>query len=602
MGALMKETAMRRVCGLVLLLCMGLAPAAAHAWWNKAWSYRKQVTVDATPTGVNVSGPIGRVPVLIRLHSGNFSFKDAVDNGSDLRFVGADDKTPLTYHIESYDPLLGVGTIWVDVPAIAGGSKAQLWMYYGNKNVGAGVDSAGTFDPDYTLVYHYDTPAGTAPTDKTANKNNASNPSAGVNDGGIIGRSARFSGGLPITVPATGSTAIAAGSAFTFSTWVKPDAGATGALFAKREGTNSLLVALAGGVPTLTTTGGTPVSLRGTAVLTPGQWSHVAVTFDGKQAALFVGGRPVATAAAVLPAIGGAETIGGDNGQGFAGELDETRTSKVARTGNVLFLDASGQGQDGKLIGFGKDEEQGSGGGVIGFILNSVSSLDWGIIGTCMALLAAAIGVIVWKAGYIGNIAGANAAFQRLYSRFDGDLEPLDELNLTPDEMATLRQSPLARIYNNGMVEVEHRRKLYGNIPLSDEAVHAIRSELDACQTVENQKLDKFMVLLTIAISGGPFIGLLGTVIGVMITFGGVALAGDVNVNAIAPGIAAALLATIAGLAAAIPALFGYNYLNSQITEIADAMRVFVDRLVTRLAEMQSDRANPLPPLAMAAE
>jgi len=61
------------------------------------------------------------------------------------------------------------------------------------------------------------------------------------------------------------------------------------------------------------------------------------------------------------------------------------------------------------------------------------------------------------------------------------------------------------------------------------------------------------MVMLTIAISGGPFLGLLGTVIGVMITFAAIAAAGDVNVNAIAPGIAAALAATVAGLAVAIP-------------------------------------------------
>jgi biopolymer transport protein ExbB len=118
----------------------------------------------------------------------------------------------------------------------------------------------------------------------------------------------------------------------------------------------------------------------------------------------------------------------------------------------------------------------------------------------------------------------------------------------------------------------------------------------------ENQKLDKWMVILTIAISGGPFIGLLGTVVGVMTVFGGVAMAGDVNVNAIAPGIAAALLATIAGLACAIPSLFGYNYLNGRISALADQMRVFVDRLITRLAEMQSDAAYNPPPLPLAAE
>ncbi len=96
------------------------------------------------------------------------------------------------------------------------------------------------------------------------------------------------------------------------------------------------------------------------------------------------------------------------------------------------------------------------------------------------------------------------------------------------------------------------------------------------------------MVWLTISISGGPFLGLLGTVIGVMITFAAIAQAGDVNVNAIAPGTAAALVATVAGLGVAIPCLFGYNYLNTRIKEIVADKRVFVDEFVTRIAETYS--------------
>jgi len=108
----------------------------------------------------------------------------------------------------------------------------------------------------------------------------------------------------------------------------------------------------------------------------------------------------------------------------------------------------------------------------------------------------------------------------------------------------------------------------------------------------ESQKLNKLMVFLTIAISGGPFLGLLGTVVGVMITFAAIAAAGDVNVNAIAPGIAAALLATVAGLAVAIPALFGYNYLISRIKEATSDMHVFADEFVTKLAEFYRPRAD----------
>ncbi len=96
------------------------------------------------------------------------------------------------------------------------------------------------------------------------------------------------------------------------------------------------------------------------------------------------------------------------------------------------------------------------------------------------------------------------------------------------------------------------------------------------------QRLNRMMVVLTIAISGGPFLGLLGTVVGVMITFAAIAASGDVNVNAIAPGIAAALVATVAGLGVAIPALFAYNYLISRIKDLTSDIQVFVDEFVTQ--------------------
>ena len=93
------------------------------------------------------------------------------------------------------------------------------------------------------------------------------------------------------------------------------------------------------------------------------------------------------------------------------------------------------------------------------------------------------------------------------------------------------------------------------------------------------------MVLLTIAISGGPFLGLMGTVLGVMITFAGVAAEGNVNINAIAPGVAAALLTTVTGLTVAIPSMFAYNWLTTRIREIASQTRVFSNVLTARIAD-----------------
>ncbi|MCX6913746.1 MAG: NADH-quinone oxidoreductase subunit NuoB [Verrucomicrobia bacterium] len=94
------------------------------------------------------------------------------------------------------------------------------------------------------------------------------------------------------------------------------------------------------------------------------------------------------------------------------------------------------------------------------------------------------------------------------------------------------------------------------------------------------------------AISGGPFLGLLGTVMGVMITFAVIAATGDVNINSIAPGISGALAATVAGLAVAIPALFAYNYLLTQIKGITADMQVFTDEFLAMISYRISERSE----------
>ena len=59
---------------LPLVLAASLLPQAANAWWQQDWSYRKPVSVDTTPKGANIAEPLGRMPVLVRLHAGNFQF------------------------------------------------------------------------------------------------------------------------------------------------------------------------------------------------------------------------------------------------------------------------------------------------------------------------------------------------------------------------------------------------------------------------------------------------------------------------------------------------------------------------------------------------
>lgn len=585
---------MNRLLVAAFLTALSVATPAL-AWWQDAWPYRKTIAVDTSATGLNVAGAIGRTPVLVRLHSGNFQFGDVLENGADLRFVASDDKTPLTYHIESFDPLLGVANIWVDVPRLAGGEKQDIFLYYGNKSAPAAVDTAATFDPDYALVLHYDEAPGSATTDKSSYKNNPVGTPSGIDEGAVIGRGAKFAASSGLSVPASPSLIVPANGGFTFSTWVKVDALEPNAALFSRDG---VIVGLAAGIP-YAQIGAT--RLTAAAPLTAGQWAHVALASGAGTATLYVNGAVAGTGAAATPALSGPLSIGGAAGAPFSGTLDETRFSKVARPAALVMADANGQGAETRLLAFGADEQEGGGESTIMFILKATPMLDWFIIGLCMVLLALAIAVMAWKGSYLGKAQAANARFMKRFHALHENLVPIDRFpNISAAESAALKTSPLGRLYETGIEELEVRTNARGDRPLTGEAVEALRAAIDAEQVAENQKFDKWMVLLTITISGGPFIGLLGTVLGVMNTFGGVALAGEVNVNAIAPGIAAALLATIAGLAAAIPALFGYNYLNSRISAMADEMRVFVDRLVTRLAEMQSERAyhNDNPPAA----
>jgi biopolymer transport protein ExbB len=582
----------------LILLAIGAAtalPSAANAaWWQTDWSFRKQITIDTSPKGGNIAESAGRVPVLIRLHSGNFSFGDAQENGSDIRFVSADDKTPLAFHIESYDPVLGMANIWVDVPEFPAAATKDIWLYYANKKATAGADAPGTFDPDYVLVYHFDDAAGTPVHDKTANANNATTAAA-VDEGSVIGKGARFTGASAINVPASTSLAVKAGDPFTFSTWVKYTAPqARAALYARHDGAGSLIVGIDQGAPFVEVNGSAvPVKLASPQALRAGQWSHVAATADGKTVTLYVNGRSVASGPGALPALNTPTGIGGDVQAGsgvasFAGSMDEVRISRVARSAAVMLADAEAQGPANKLIVFGADEKQsGFGFGYFGIIIKSVTIDAWVVIGI-LGIMAAVSWFVMWtKSSYIGSVAKANDRFLEFYRQRSGDLFAIEhDMEGRDRDRRRLAQSSIYRIFRSGSQEILHRAGGTGNVQLDAQGIEVVRALMDATLVRENQKLASNMVLLTIAISGGPFLGLLGTVVGVMITFAAIAAAGDVNINAIAPGISAALLATVAGLGVAIPALFGYNYLLTRSKNVTANMQVFVDEFVARISEI----------------
>jgi biopolymer transport protein ExbB len=592
-----------------------LVALAASSWWSNDWKYRKEIGFDLSPAGADIAASPQNVPVLVRLSLANFAyFNDTKPDGADFRLVAGDDKTPLKFHFEKYDPQNQIALLWVQVPQLTGGAKGdKIYGYYGNADAQSGADVPGTYDAQQVLVLSFPETTG-LPQDATAYKNNPSASTAELTPASLIAGGVKFNGTQSITVPATPSLRLLPNQGLTASSWVRIDKPQDAAVLALTDGAKSLELDISGAKAVARAAlGGAPVTVTSSADLSMSQWHHLALTAGSGKLTLYVDGIAAGTAPLTLAEVGGTFTVGSAGGAKFlTGEVDEVEVSKVARSAEWLKASEASQAMDGNLVLFGADGQREGGGQTSYFvtIAKNLTADGWVVIGICMVMLVIALGIMIFKAIALSRVEGANARFLTEFRRLSaGDRAKLDALDAPDTESDDLDDAPalsslakdeskfaastLYRLYHHGISEVNKRIAAQSisaarAYVMSPQSIDAIRAAMDGTMTRLQQSLSSQMVLLTIAISGGPFLGLLGTVIGVMITFAAIALAGDVNVNAIAPGVAAALAATVAGLAVAIPALFGYNWLNTRIKSISADNRVFVDEFVTLLAEQYS--------------
>lgn len=584
--------------GLLLLL----VPMVAFAWWNNDWASRKEITLDAGATGADIQGTLSDVPVLVRLHTGNFGFfTELAENGKDLRFA-LDDKTPLKHSIEKVDLLSEIGLAWIKLPTVRGGvSTDTLSMYYGNANAVETSDSKGIYDVNQSLVFHFND-GETLPQDATAYANNANESKAIISPAGWIGASAQFSNG-GIKINATPALEINPESGLTFSSWVKiPQP--QNATILQLSGTAKLEFLVQGGglVTRYQNVSTTPVNF------VADKWQHVAVVASKNKLELYLDGQLAANSPIQLSALNSNIFIGSaENGENFTGELDEVQLSKQARSADWIKFAQRSQSPDFTVLNFGGDESNSSANEPNYFliILQSLTVDGWVVIALCGVMFVISTLVIVGKSVALNRAAKDNDAFLKQYRAADSaDIGSLDREETTEEEELSnseflsalvgkhdhFQSSPIYHVYHAGVQELKKTFGSTNNLVLSDEALNLVRTRLDAAVVRESQKINKNMVLLTIAISGGPFLGLLGTVMGVMITFAVIAATGDVNINSIAPGISGALAATVAGLAVAIPALFAYNYLLTRIKEITADMQVFTDEFLAVITKRVADR------------
>ena len=605
----MKTTAFIRT-ALLAATALVSVTANSHAWWNKDWTARKSITIDTSKTGFEITDPVGTATILLRLHQGNFDFSTAKEDGTDIRFVTEDDKTPLDSRLEKWDALMNEGFVWVKVPDIKPGAQTKIWLYSGNAEITAeqAADPLAAYDSDTILAFNF---TAATPKDATKNANNATSGGT-LSEGALIGPGMRLLGNTATKIPGSETLRANADQPFTLTAWLKQSTlNEKGVLFDWGDDDARFQIVFEAGAPVVVikSASGTSKSTPADPVA-PNVWTHIAVVSDGTTTRLYVNGKEYSSVAAGLPAIVGDATLGADadGKNGLIGEIDELSLSKTARPAGWVQLAYTGQaGNDAstKLIAHGEGEGGASGGHggamehvmLFGDIAKNMMFDGWIAIGVCVIMMAAGWTVAFVKFVNLGKIKKGNDEFQRLWKDVATDLTAMDLDN--PESSKTfggkigkkgltlLADSPLYHIYHVGSEEIRHRLGFGKNKGqgLSARSIQAIRASLDAALVHEQHRLGNGLVYLTTSIAGGPYVGLLGTVVGVMITFAIIAKSGEVDVNSIAPGIASALLATTVGLLVAIPALFMYSFLNGSIKHTVSAMQVFIDEFVAKVAE-----------------
>jgi biopolymer transport protein ExbB len=571
----------------------------AFAWWNEEWTQRKEITINTTAAGADTRGVLTNVPVLVRLSAGNFpQFLNLLDNGADLRFIGGDDVTPLKFHLERFDPVAEMAYVWVTLPLVdPQNDKQSLFLYFGNPAAPAAEDRSGTFDVNTVAAFHFGEATG-LPVDATAYGTAISAGKVFPAPASLIGSGTTLAGTEPLVIADAPHLALNPETGWTFETWVRLNGVPADTVYLLDRvdpagGRLSLTISATG----LEATFGGSTAASATP-LGASEWHHIALVATRDRLQLYVDGTQVAGAQVALKTQVGPIYIGGsaEGGGLLAADLDEMRISNVARPADWIAFAAKVEGNGGdRVLTYSVDTNSEGGpktAGSFGIIFQNVFGrpdawVEQTVIVICGLMMLAAAVVMFLKGIALSRAGAASKKFLIAYGALgqgEGD-QGLDSLYGARREFG---DSPLWRVYHVGVDEV-HKRLSPSVGALSagidSKAMASIRAAMDATMVREGQRLNSQLVLLTIAISGGPFIGLFGTVVGVMVTFAAIAATGDVNIAAIAPGMAAALLATVAGLGVAIPSLFGYNWLGSRAKEQAADMRVFADELVARFDE-----------------
>ncbi len=184
--------------------------------------------------------------------------------------------------------------------------------------------------------------------------------------------------------------------------------------------------------------------------------------------------------------------------------------------------------------------------------------------------------VILEKYKLFGQVASHTKNFLKMF-RSSRDMPNAATLQ------AMASGSPLVSVYSAGYQEWQRQSGENNPHPGPARNPQVIAVEMQLAAAEETRRLERWMPFLATTASVSPFIGLFGTVWGVMDAFAQLGQAGATTIRATAPGIAEALITTAAGLFAAIPALIAYNHYLHRIREFSTRMENFIAEVVVRI-------------------
>lgn len=216
--------------------------------------------------------------------------------------------------------------------------------------------------------------------------------------------------------------------------------------------------------------------------------------------------------------------------------------------------------------------------------------------GKLIFLMLFALSILAWfflihKAWVLKEVRKYSGAFQSIIETRPGDL-----LSLSTDCLPKIANRevphPFAHLYltlKNKTVDILDKNNAYGNGEnyLSHTDIELLESHMDTSITKQKENLEKNLFVLPTTVTLAPFLGLLGTVWGIMVTFSGLQNGGSVTSNSVVlGGLSTALATTVLGLLVAIPALIGFNIIKNSSKQFLSEMYDFAHEMLSTV-EMQ---------------